>query len=674
MPIQTGSNQIIVRGVNDDRGVPENDASYYGAIPGGDASVNTAAIQQALNAGGLVTIVRPGTYLINDWLIIKSNTRLVISEGVTLKPAPGTNKNVIVNEAYLGQGRFTDINVSTLTSSGVTGTATTAIAHGFVVGDYVAINWAKPEYYAGVYRVESVPSATQFTYFLASTPSNATASAGTGGQIRVRRADVNISIEAHGVIDRDATNNPTAPNAFGLYGTIVAYAFNTYVTGRFINAPKYNVFLSCVTNAYCIDLTTAGPSDGVHVNGPALGVAVENYDAQNNDNAVAFLVGDYVANLLTEGAILGCSVRNLTCRGNALPAVRLLGSLHYSVSATVDGVFGSVGNCALIDAIQDPQMLPDDDCWLKAVTIQNVFASCIGTNMLNINAVRCDYLLIENVTQISTAVNQAIVNLGTAVTDAYGMVILRGLSSQNNVAHTSSQVLMNAGNYSEVHLENCTYSTTSTGNQLVFTNGTLAQLNVRNCLMTTTSSGAMLDIRAAAEAVSVESCRYQSTSSGALANYTAAGSGESIALNNVTSNGGSSSKVVNMGGGSYAFRIAMTGCYFDTSHWIVNSAITTNKTIVTASGCTIKPASNNAFRHTAATGGILVRSGGCDYAGVTGSALVKTSTGTLEAFGWDIPQDVATLELTADQFCYNTNAAAAGGVGIARYRAGWARV
>lgn len=649
-------------------------AEACGALPGETPAANAAAIQKALDQTGNVSLTTPGIYLINARLIIRSNTRFVIGEGVTIRPAPGTNRNVLVNEAFLGTGTFADINVSTLTSTGVTATATTASAHGFAVGDYVAINWARPEYYAGVFRVESVPSSTQFTYFLASTPSNGTASAGSGGQIRVRRADVNIAIEARGVIDRDVAKNPTGPNAQALHGVIISHAFNTYVTGQFINAPKYNVFLSCVTNALVMNATTAGPSDGVHVNGPALGVSIENLDSQNNDNAVAFLTGDYSAYLISEGAILGCSARNLYCRGNNLAAVRLHGTLDYSVSATVDGVFGSLGNCPIIDAIQDPLLLPDSSNWLKSVVIRNVFASCNGTNMLLLNPVRCDYLLIENVNQISRSVSQTIATFGVTGTDLYNMVILRGLSSQNNVAHTASQVLFGAGNYANIQLESCIYSTTDFGNQFICNAGTVAQLSAVNCVMNTTGVGAMLDIRTAVESASLSGCRYQSTSSGGMVNYTAAGSGESLALINVTANGGASSKAVNCVGGTFALRVAMTGCYFDTVHWVFSSAITTNKTTITASGCTIKPASTNAFRHTAATGGILVRSGGCDYAGVTGSALVKVSTGTLEAFGWDIPQDVNTLETTADQFCYNTNAAAAGGVGIARYRAGWARV
>jgi hypothetical protein len=72
---------------------------------------DTLALQELLDRGGIVTLDRPGTYLVSKTLIIRSNTRLVLSPGVILKAAPLSRCALIQNEHCAGGGRDHDIEI-----------------------------------------------------------------------------------------------------------------------------------------------------------------------------------------------------------------------------------------------------------------------------------------------------------------------------------------------------------------------------------------------------------------------------------------------------------------------------------------------------------------------------------------------------------------------------------
>ena len=64
------------------------DVASFGASPLADAAVNTQAIARALEGGGkTVTITTPGTYLLEETLLLEDNTTLKCSPGVVLKKA-----------------------------------------------------------------------------------------------------------------------------------------------------------------------------------------------------------------------------------------------------------------------------------------------------------------------------------------------------------------------------------------------------------------------------------------------------------------------------------------------------------------------------------------------------------------------------------------------------------
>ena len=72
----------------------------FGFSPQADAATNVAALQAALDGGGLVIIDAPGVYDLNDTVFLDSDTRLVCAPGVVFrKVAPYCN--VLVNRGAL---------------------------------------------------------------------------------------------------------------------------------------------------------------------------------------------------------------------------------------------------------------------------------------------------------------------------------------------------------------------------------------------------------------------------------------------------------------------------------------------------------------------------------------------------------------------------------------------
>ena len=60
----------------------------YPMLYGDGIRDDTAALQEMLDRRGIVTIDRPGIYLITKTLVIHSNTRFILSPGAVLLAAP----------------------------------------------------------------------------------------------------------------------------------------------------------------------------------------------------------------------------------------------------------------------------------------------------------------------------------------------------------------------------------------------------------------------------------------------------------------------------------------------------------------------------------------------------------------------------------------------------------
>ena len=119
-------------------------AESFGASPSVSAATNVSAIQNALNATGIVTISRCGTYSVNGPLVIKSNTRLQIAPCVQLFQGRGTNNNLVVNYAYTQRGYLSSKPTPFIFANGASGcgahkTVYVAFTNGSGTGGYGSI-------------------------------------------------------------------------------------------------------------------------------------------------------------------------------------------------------------------------------------------------------------------------------------------------------------------------------------------------------------------------------------------------------------------------------------------------------------------------------------------------------------------------------------------------------
>ena len=69
---------------------------------GNGTNDDTAALQQMLDCRGIVTVDKPGTYLVSKTLVIHSNTRFILSPGARLLAAPLSRCALIENEHFRG--------------------------------------------------------------------------------------------------------------------------------------------------------------------------------------------------------------------------------------------------------------------------------------------------------------------------------------------------------------------------------------------------------------------------------------------------------------------------------------------------------------------------------------------------------------------------------------------
>ena len=65
---------------------------------------DTEALQAMLDECGIVTISKPGTYLVSRTLIIRSNTRLILAPGAHILATPYSKCARIENEHFRGGG------------------------------------------------------------------------------------------------------------------------------------------------------------------------------------------------------------------------------------------------------------------------------------------------------------------------------------------------------------------------------------------------------------------------------------------------------------------------------------------------------------------------------------------------------------------------------------------
>lgn len=267
-----------------------------GAVPGlianensiSAAKANTAAIQTALNAGGLVRIPFAGVYYINDTFTVYSNTEIAMCGGVVLRQYGGTNKPMFRNSNYAATQVTASGNISTATT-GLTGNLLASVSItglGVSAGDYVYItgdtSGGSGGTYNGCHRVQSYDGST--LTFLVKASSTVSTSSGT---IKIAKADANITLRG-GVLDYDSANNSGATGnnthmvVFNQVGNVKV------ISQEARNALKYAYYFGSFDGVYANDVNFLTGSDGFHFAGPGANVQVNNLRGETGDDLVAF--------------------------------------------------------------------------------------------------------------------------------------------------------------------------------------------------------------------------------------------------------------------------------------------------------------------------------------------------------------------------------------------------
>ena len=300
------------------------------------ATKNTTAIQLSLSYGGDVVLATPGLYYINSTLTIGDFTRLRLANGVKIKLADAANCTMIKTAAI----NAAEATV-TITSSSQVATVTWT-AHGKSVGDFVSITGANETDYCGVWRVESVPTADTFTYYLdvgsATTPAT--------GTIKARAATVGAAIVG-GEWDANLSGQTFSSDSTEKHAILFAYCALPEIATRVRNSFKYAISVQNATSPYIHDCelqTTQVGADGCHLTGPIRGNAViERITGRTGDDIVGLTCSDTSPWNITSGDMTKVVIRDVHLVNGLHSTVKIDGcaSGYVFKSIEIDGLSGS---------------------------------------------------------------------------------------------------------------------------------------------------------------------------------------------------------------------------------------------------------------------------------------------------------------------------------------------
>lgn len=245
---------------------------------------DTPALQQMLDARGIVTVDRPGTYLITKTLIIHSNTRLVFAPGVHLLAAPMSRCALLENEQFADGGRDENIEI-------VGG-----------IWDGNCDEMGLDASYETEHRLDVPYDPRLFK----------------GKLIRF----------AH--IDRLSLSKMTVRNPAS-YGIQIADARGFVVRDLFFD---YNWHFGC--------------TDGVHINGPSYDGVIENLSGTTNDDMVGMTTYDEEHAEVSKGPIERISIRNISAQNGYSAVRLLSGENFPMRHVHLDGICGTYRHHAVV--------------------------------------------------------------------------------------------------------------------------------------------------------------------------------------------------------------------------------------------------------------------------------------------------------------------------------------
>ena len=245
---------------------------------------DTLALQERLDQCGIVTVDKPGTYLVSKTLLIHSNTRFILSPGAKLLAAPLSRCSLIQNE-HFGLG-IRDANIEIIGG----------------IWDGNCDQMGLDAVYEARHREDQPYSIDLFK----------------GKLIRFAHID-NL------VLEKMTVRNPVS------YGIQIADAVGFVVRDMYFD---YNWHF--------------GTTDGVHINGPSYNGVVENLHGTTNDDMVALTTIDELHAEVTKGEIANIQIRNVSAKNGYSGIRLLSAGDYDIRCVHINGVYGDYRHNAVL--------------------------------------------------------------------------------------------------------------------------------------------------------------------------------------------------------------------------------------------------------------------------------------------------------------------------------------
>ncbi len=246
---------------------------------------DTSALQELLDKRGIVTLDRPGTYLVSRTLIIHSNTRFILSPGAKILAAPFSKCALIQNEHFADNG-VRDENIEIFGG----------------IWDGNCDEMGLDAVYEAKHREDQPYSPDLFK----------------GKLIRFAHID-KLSLE------KLTVRNPVS------YGIQIADANGFVVRDIYFD---YNWHF--------------GTTDGVHINGPSYNGVIENLCGTTNDDMIGMTTIDESHAEVTMGEIVNIYIHNISA-SNGYSGVRLLSAGNFDMrNIHISGVYGDYRHNAVL--------------------------------------------------------------------------------------------------------------------------------------------------------------------------------------------------------------------------------------------------------------------------------------------------------------------------------------
>lgn len=259
-------------------------AENIGASTSASAHTNRVAIQTALNNGGTVTLLTPGTFQVDSTLTVSSNTHFIVGKKtVLLQNRPGNaGRQMLETHSYHVAYVSVSLNYTASTNSVVV-TWTNAPVQ---TGGYILVQNAVPSAFDGVFQVVSKSDTSHLTIYLLRIPAT-----GVSGSPVAKVCDQNIELEG-GIWDYNRGVDTCLidwPNGIGRHCWILAGVQGLIIhDAMFQNSDGFEILTAGTRDADIenINNLTTG-SDGVKIYGPAYNDRVSNIFGYFGDDCVS---------------------------------------------------------------------------------------------------------------------------------------------------------------------------------------------------------------------------------------------------------------------------------------------------------------------------------------------------------------------------------------------------